>query len=674
MDICPSPSHTPLHLSPSLSFFFFFYLTIDLDAFKNLLSTKTKVVSIAHVSNVLGIINPIKEITRLAHQYGAIVVVDGAQSVPHMAIDVQELDCDFLAFSGHKLYGPTGIGVLYGKKKWLNQLPPYQGGGEMIDHVRWNGTTYNELPYKFEAGTPNYIGSYALGKAIDYINEIGWETIETHEAEITAYCEAQLAAIEGIHIYAANQPKAGAISFNIYTNGQLIHPFDIGTLLDHQGIAIRTGHHCAQPLIEELGVPGTARVSFGLYNEKEDIDIFITALTDVKFDTISNYFVPFARYIRNPMGTNTVLAMNEKHISTAYNIPQNLWFIVNIDEFETLDNMPEYISDIATVNSFEFELCEPERTHTEITLFKYPQFDFLDTKNKSIAEIDEDTWKKLDKLEEYVNAQSPYSTGNKLWTSLEKYVATYIACEGDKREALDKAIAVKMIPSILSALKDCEIEEDKDLSSTLNRLFGEDNTIFCHKIMEIAMSVPEYTEEEYYNEEYYSDEYVEGEENYEDIPEGEEAYEDLPEGEVAYEDIPEDAEAYADIPEGEENYEDISDDEETYEDVAEDVVEDVEEDVVEDVVEDVAEEIVEDVVEDAAEEIVEDVVEDAAEDIVEDVVEDAAEEIAEDVIEDAAEEIVEDVIEDAAEEIVEDVVEDTAEEVVDDEADEKPVE
>lgn len=253
-------------------------LTIDLDAFKNLISTKTKVVSIAHVSNVLGIINPIKEITRLAHQYGAIVVVDGAQSVPHMAIDVQELDCDFLAFSGHKLYGPTGIGVLYGKKKWLNQLPPYQGGGEMIDHVRWNGTTYNELPYKFEAGTPNYIGSYALGKAIDYINAIGWETIEAHEAEITAYCEAQLAAIEGIHIYAANQPKAGAISFNIYTNGQLIHPFDIGTLLDHQGIAIRTGHHCAQPLIEELGVPGTARVSFGLYNEKEDIDIFITAL------------------------------------------------------------------------------------------------------------------------------------------------------------------------------------------------------------------------------------------------------------------------------------------------------------------------------------------------------------------------------------------------------------
>ncbi|MEE1096104.1 MAG: cysteine desulfurase [Paludibacteraceae bacterium] len=253
-------------------------LTIDLDAFKTLLSSKTKVVSIAHVSNVLGIINPIEEIIRLAHQYGAIVVVDGAQSVPHMPIDVQKLNCDFLVFSGHKMYGPTGIGVLYGKKEWLNKIPPYQGGGEMINHVRWSGTTYNELPYKFEAGTPNYVGSYALSKAIDYIQSIGMSSIMKHEMQLTTYCEEQLKQIEGVHIYAANQLKAGAVSFNVYISGKLIHPFDIGTLLDQQGVAIRTGHHCAEPLIEELGVPGTARVSFGLYNDKEDIDIFINAL------------------------------------------------------------------------------------------------------------------------------------------------------------------------------------------------------------------------------------------------------------------------------------------------------------------------------------------------------------------------------------------------------------
>ena len=253
-------------------------LTLDIEAFKALLSNKTKVVSIAHVSNVLGIINPIEEIIQLAHQYGAIVVVDGAQSVPHMPIDVQKLDCDFLAFSGHKMYGPTGIGVLYGKKEWLDKLPPYQGGGEMINHVRWNGTTYNELPYKFEAGTPNYVGSYALGKAIDYIQSIDISSIAAHETQLTDYCEEQLKQIEGVHIYAADQPKAGAVSFNVYINGKLIHPFDIGTLLDQQGVAIRTGHHCAQPLIDTLGVPGTARVSFGLYDEKEDIDIFIAAL------------------------------------------------------------------------------------------------------------------------------------------------------------------------------------------------------------------------------------------------------------------------------------------------------------------------------------------------------------------------------------------------------------
>ena len=249
-------------------------LTLDIEAFKGLLNGKTKLVSVAHVSNVLGIINPIEEIIRIAHEMGVPVAIDGAQSVPHMPVNVQTLDCDFLAFSGHKMYGPTGIGVLYGKREWLEKLTPHEGGGEMINHVRWSGTTYNELPYKFEAGTPNFVGSYALHKAIEYMQTIGFESIEAHERELTEYCESQLAAIEGVHIYAAGQPKAGVISFNVGT----IHPFDIGTLLDQQGVAVRTGHHCAEPLIDELGVPGTVRVSFGLYNDKEDIDAFIAAL------------------------------------------------------------------------------------------------------------------------------------------------------------------------------------------------------------------------------------------------------------------------------------------------------------------------------------------------------------------------------------------------------------
>ena len=249
-------------------------LTLDLEAFKGLLNEKTKLVSVAHVSNVLGIINPVEEIIRMAHEKGIPVCIDGAQSVPHMPVNVQTLDCDFLAFSGHKMYGPTGIGVLYGKREWLEQLTPHEGGGEMINHVRWSGTTYNELPYKFEAGTPNFVGSYALHKAIEYMQTIGFEAIEAHERELTEYCESQLAAIEGVHIYAAGQPKAGVISFNVGT----IHPFDVGTLLDQQGVAVRTGHHCAEPLIDELGVPGTVRVSFGLYNDKADIDAFIAAL------------------------------------------------------------------------------------------------------------------------------------------------------------------------------------------------------------------------------------------------------------------------------------------------------------------------------------------------------------------------------------------------------------
>ena len=249
-------------------------LTLDIEAFKGLLNEKTKLVSIAHVSNVLGTIQPVQEIIRLAHEKDIPVCIDGAQSVPHMQVDVQALDCDFLAFSGHKLYAPTGIGVLYGKHEWLEKLPPHEGGGEMIDHVRWSGTTFNELPYKFEAGTPNFVGSYALQKAIEYIQTIGWEVIETHERELAEYCEKRLGELEGVKIYAATQPKAGVISFNV---GEL-HPFDVGTLLDQQGIAVRTGHHCAEPLIDALGVPGTVRVSFGLYNDKNDVDTFIAAL------------------------------------------------------------------------------------------------------------------------------------------------------------------------------------------------------------------------------------------------------------------------------------------------------------------------------------------------------------------------------------------------------------
>ena len=248
-------------------------LSLDIAAFRALLSDRTKLVSVAQVSNVLGTIQPVEEIIKLAHDRNIPVCIDGAQSVPHMSVDVQALDCDFLVFSGHKMYGPTGIGVLYGKREWLEKLPPHEGGGEMIDHVRWSGTTFNELPYKFEAGTPNFVGSYALHKAIEYIETIGWEAIEAHEQALTEYCEQQLVDL-GCKVYGAGQPKAGVISFNVGA----IHPFDIGTLLDQQGVAVRTGHHCAEPLIDAMGVPGTVRVSFGLYNDKDDIDAFIAAL------------------------------------------------------------------------------------------------------------------------------------------------------------------------------------------------------------------------------------------------------------------------------------------------------------------------------------------------------------------------------------------------------------
>ena len=252
-------------------------LSLDIEAFKGLLSEKTKLVSVAHVSNVLGTIQPVEEIIRLAHEKNVPVCIDGAQSVPHMKVDVQALDCDFMAFSGHKMYGPTGIGVLYGKREWLEKLPPHEGGGEMIHHVRWSGTTFNELPYKFEAGTPNFVGSWGLKTAIDYMEGIGLETIEEHERDLTEYCEEELKSV-GCMVYGVGCKKAGVISFNVYNGEQLIHPFDIGTLLDQQGVAVRTGHHCAEPLIDEIGVPGTVRVSFGLYNDKGDVDAFIAAL------------------------------------------------------------------------------------------------------------------------------------------------------------------------------------------------------------------------------------------------------------------------------------------------------------------------------------------------------------------------------------------------------------
>ena len=254
-------------------------LSIDIEAFKAMLNERTRLVSVAQVSNVLGIINPVEEIIRYAHAKHIPVCVDGAQSVPHLAVDVKKMDCDFLVFSAHKMYGPTGLGVLYGKKEWLDQLPPAEGGGEMIEHVRWDKTTYNVLPYKFEAGTPNYIGSYAFSKAIEYVQELGIEDIARHEEELVEYIEERLSGLERVKIYAAGQKKAGAVSFNVYrADGGLIHPFDVGVLLDRQGVAVRTGHHCAEPLIEHLDVPGTLRASVGLYNTKEDIDKLIAAL------------------------------------------------------------------------------------------------------------------------------------------------------------------------------------------------------------------------------------------------------------------------------------------------------------------------------------------------------------------------------------------------------------
>lgn len=249
-------------------------LSLDIEAFSSLLTEKTRIVSIAHVSNVLGIINPVEQIIKIAHSHHIPVCLDAAQSIAHIPVDVQALDCDFLAFSAHKIYGPTGLGVLYGKTQWLDQLPPAEGGGEMIEHVRFDKTTYNTLPYKFEAGTPDFIGTFGLEKALEYISTLGREKIYQDEAELCHYMEQQLATIPSIIIYAQEQKKAGAVSFNI---GQL-HPFDIGTLLDQQGVAVRTGHHCAEPLIDYLHVPGTIRASIALYNSREDIDKLVEAL------------------------------------------------------------------------------------------------------------------------------------------------------------------------------------------------------------------------------------------------------------------------------------------------------------------------------------------------------------------------------------------------------------
>ena len=247
------------------------------DEYKKLFSEKTKLVCVMHVSNVLGTVNPVKEMIVVAHAHGVPVLVDGAQSVPHMKVDVQDLDADFFAFSGHKVYGPTGVGVLYGKEEWLDKLPPYQGGGEMIQSVSFEKTTFNELPFKFEAGTPDYIGTTALAKALDYVSAIGMENIEAHEQELTKYAMQRLKQIEGMRIFGEAEHKSSVISFLVGN----IHHLDMGTLLDRLGIAVRTGHHCAQPLMIRLGIEGTVRASFGLYNTKEEIDILAAGIERV---------------------------------------------------------------------------------------------------------------------------------------------------------------------------------------------------------------------------------------------------------------------------------------------------------------------------------------------------------------------------------------------------------
>lgn len=251
---------------------------LDMDAFSAMLSDKTKLVSITHVSNVLGTVNPVSEIISLAHSRGIPVAVDGAQSVPHIKVDVKELGADFYAFSGHKIYGPTGIGVLYGRKELLEKMPPYQGGGEMIKRVTFEKTTYNELPYKFEAGTPDYVGSIALATALDYVQAIGLDTIAQYENELCDYAISKLTQIPGMRIIGNSEHRSAVVSFLVGN----IHPSDMGTLLDRLGIAVRTGHHCAEPLMDRMGIPGTVRASFSFYNTKAEIDTLSAGIERVK--------------------------------------------------------------------------------------------------------------------------------------------------------------------------------------------------------------------------------------------------------------------------------------------------------------------------------------------------------------------------------------------------------
>lgn len=248
-----------------------------LDEYEKLFSERTKQVSVTHVSNVLGTVNPVKDIIATAHAHGVPVLIDGAQSIPHIKVDVQDLDADFYVFSGHKIYGPTGVGVLYGKEEWLDRLPPYQGGGEMIKNVSFEKTTFNELPFKFEAGTPDYIGTTALAKALDYVSALGIDAIARHEHELTTYALARLKVIPGMRIFGEAAERGAVISFLVGN----IHPFDMGTLLDRLGIAVRTGHHCAEPLMHRMGIEGTVRASFGLYNTKEEVDALAAGIERV---------------------------------------------------------------------------------------------------------------------------------------------------------------------------------------------------------------------------------------------------------------------------------------------------------------------------------------------------------------------------------------------------------
>ena len=251
---------------------------IEMENYEKLFTEDTRLVCVAHVSNTLGTVNPVKEMGRIAHAHGAHILVDGAQSVPHFNVDVQDLDCDFLAFSGHKVYGPTGIGVLYGRESLLEQMPPYQGGGEMISRVTFEHTTYEKLPYKFEAGTPDYVGSHALAVALDYVDSIGMDKIHAHEQALTRYAMQQMSQIEGIRLYGTSEEKDAVVAFNVGD----IHPLDIGTLLDRLGIAIRTGHHCAQPVMEHYGVEGMCRASFALYSTQSEVDTLIAGIERVR--------------------------------------------------------------------------------------------------------------------------------------------------------------------------------------------------------------------------------------------------------------------------------------------------------------------------------------------------------------------------------------------------------